>query len=860
MRHPIEAWGKINWLIGIIGASRSASISNRTNDRLAERLARAVAAKNSAPKPERPDSLALSSGIPSRTGSPITVSESPRQSLEVASNEAGDKKVEEDITAHAKPPIAEVADKQDALRPETPDIAVQPATPGTQPSMEVQETPNWLSAKPDIDTPSRLSQESTRSSLPRESIDSARQHSSRPSLELHASELADTGISTKSPEEYEALLKQIKSDYETSELQRQEEVHGYIERIDALQSKLQYLAKESAEAARKAAGTAASGSPEKKLADKEEQVALLMQEGQQLSKKELSHLTTIKKLRAKIQEDSKEVSEAKAKQEKAERDNAIMVERWRRAEASEKRISERLKGYTLLQKEHEALKADSVAKDSMIADLKSKLEEEIAQEKQAEAKLASDALEAERRRVADLEEELANLKIEKTLVSDRAQVQIKELREKMDKDSERARMSELEMKKEQQMLESRLEVMRARAEEVASGAAGDAQAKLLRQIETLQTQYAVASENWQGIEASLIARATSLEKERDEATKREADIRRKAREVVRLFIYCIVTFTYQSQTLKAKRNEDELEESRSQLPRLRRELADHKLKLDDLQKQADEAESALIDARTAFEQERQAWKSELHSRLEQERQKYSSEGPSGPGSLGYNRAESPVTSTRRGLTSEYLGLQNLQIRRASARSINNEPPTPSLLNRRPSAQPLNRSSGGGTPTRQDSMPSLKTDGDNADSKSIYTDHDDFFENNISPASPHQTLNDMVSVSTAGAGPSVQLVERMSSAVRRLESEKVATKEDIARLAAQRDEARAEIVSLMREVEVKRAADAKVAELETEIKEINSRYQTTLEMLGEKSEMVEELKSDIDDIKAMYRELVERTVK
>jgi chromosome segregation ATPase len=119
---------------------------------------------------------------------------------------------------------------------------------------------------------------------------------------------------------------------------------------------------------------------------------------------------------------------------------------------------------------------------------------------------------------------------------------------------------------------------------------------------------------------------------------------------------------------------------------------------------------------------------------------------------------------------------------------------------------------------------------------------------------------MVSASTVGAGPSVQLVERMSSAVRRLESEKAATKEDLARLSAQRDEARAEIVALMREVEEKRAADAKVAKLEAEIQDINSRYQTTLEMLGEKSELVDELKSDIDDIKAMYRELVERTVK
>ena len=297
------------------------------------------------------------------------------------------------------------------------------------------------------------------------------------------------------------------------------------------------------------------------------------------------------------------------------------------------------------------------------------------------------------------------------------------------------------------------------------------------------------------------------------------------------------------------------------MPSFQQELAEHKTKLSDLQKRAEEAEAALLEARATFEQEKLAWKAELQTRLEEERQRFS-DSPSGPGSLTYGRTESPVaSSTRRGLTSEYLGLQNLQIRRASARSVNNDLPAPTILARRPSAQPLNRS-GSETPVRQDSVASLKIDGgeNNADAKSIYTDHEDFFENTMSPASPHQTINDMVSVSTAGAGPSVQLVERMSSAVRRLESEKVATKEDLARLAAQRDEARAEIVSLMREVEVKRAADARVVELEKEVGEIKERYETTLEMLGEKSEMVDELRSDIDDIKAMYRELVERTIK
>ena len=76
--------------------------------------------------------------------------------------------------------------------------------------------------------------------------------------------------------------------------------------------------------------------------------------------------------------------------------------------------------------------------------------------------------------------------------------------------------------------------MRIRAEEASSGVTGDSQAKLLRQVETLQTQYSIASENWQGIESTLLARITNLEKERDEALQRESDMRKKAREAVSL--------------------------------------------------------------------------------------------------------------------------------------------------------------------------------------------------------------------------------------------------------------------------------------------------------------------------------------
>jgi archaellum component FlaC len=65
---------------------------------------------------------------------------------------------------------------------------------------------------------------------------------------------------------------------------------------------------------------------------------------------------------------------------------------------------------------------------------------------------------------------------------------------------------------------------------------------------------------------------------------------------------------------------------------------------------------------------------------------------------------------------------------------------------------------------------------------------------------------------------------------------------------------------MREVEKARQEARRVGELEKEVAEVRERYETTLELLGEKSEEVEELRADVEDVKAMYRELVVRTVK
>jgi hypothetical protein len=180
-------------------------------------------------------------------------------------------------------------------------------------------------------------------------------------------------------------------------------------------------------------------------------------------------------------------------------------------------------------------------------------------------------------------------------------------------------------------------------------------------------------------------------------------------------------------------------------------------------------------------------------------------------------------------------------------------PTPSLA-RIPSlpndASPVSVRRESGPPSDSQSIPPTP---------SIEIDQHEY-EGTVS--SPHQTLGDFFSTSTAGpgsAGPSVQLVERMSALVRKLESEKASFKDELSRLGAQRDEARNQVVDLMREVEAKREKDTKVADLEKDLAELKTRYDASLEMLGEREEEVNELKMDVKELKTIYRELVETKV-
>ncbi|KAJ5740639.1 M protein repeat protein [Penicillium malachiteum] len=792
--------------------SRSSSNARR-NDRLQERLARAMVKNNSG----NPNSQA--------SPSPSSPAASPRPSTDMR------RSMDIDTTLASSAELSEGLKSPSQVEGEAASDSVAPRSSHD----------SGASIQNSIDT-------GAPESLPRGSSEvedlSASLEKPIERVESEIIEEPSNDVSVDSPRQSAELPGEATSDSDkASEPQRQDEIHEYIERIDALQSKLKYLAKEAAESAKNAAASASPGSAKKQLLEKDERIALLLEEGQKLSKSEMDHRTAIKKLRQQLADNNKAQLDMKKKTEKMERDLANTESRAKRAEAAEKRANDSLSSHTKTTKEFDAVLNERNALNQTVSEMKAQLSRALARAEAAEAKAHSDALDQEKRKANDLEEELASIKIERDISEEKAKKEIAELKEKIDQEKERARMLEAELKGEQSVLESKMESLRTRAEEASSGATGDTQAKLLRQIETLQTQYSVASENWHSLEGSLLSRLANVERERDDLSKKEGDLRKKIREL----------------NIKTKKLEDDVDIAKEAEQEKELRLEEHLQDMQKMQQKLDKASDDLSATQKDLIEQKKTLDASWSQKMEEERGKWREQVIS----LQHPRGVSPVQSLRRSSNLDAIPSGLSDHRSSSRRSSTMPSASPDI----------------GTPPRQNSYPASINHGTLSpppintttilETPSITFEPDEFFSP-ATPATPSmyggtqappsRGINDIISESTVGAGPSVQLVERMSATVRRLESERAGSKDELVRVTTQRDEARQQVVDLMRELEGKKDSDVRVEELDAKLTELDQRYQTTLEMLGEKSEQVEELQADIADLKKIYRELVDSTMK
>jgi len=767
---------------------RRSDSTNRTNDRLQARLAQAMAKKST-----------------SRAPTPQPASEVPvPEKTDQLESQEGSRRNSRDQTS-----------KEELEEPEAPGNSL---TMVGIPTLDAMASP--------AEQPEGGVARSVRSSkdTPRDSPTIAREltkvstDSARLSKEPSAQQLeSDAGPDS------DAKLLNVQLEHEKSLSHLQEEINGYLERIDALQRNMQMLTKKTLEEAKQTKDDDDSSSHAKQLAERDEKIALLIDEGTKLTKGEMQYRNIIKKLRAEASTSTKEQAAVRLRAEKAEKSVSTSEARAVKAEREAKRATMELTNLSKSSTDTEAITKERNDLQSTLAEVRSQLGRANRRAEEAESKAQSDKLDIERRRNAELQDDLSSAKVERDLAEDKLKREIEALKESLDREKEQARELETEMLAEQATLESRLESFRVRAEEASSGDQGEPQAKLLRQVETLQSQYSAASQNWQGIESTLLARITALEKERDEVVSREADLRRKLRDA----------------TTKARSATQELEAVQQTLNVLQDQQDERKAEEQQASKRTTQLEDDLSKLKKELEDQRLRAEKDFVRRIEDERVKWMASM-----SQSASRIDSPAASMRK--SGVFLdSLMSPQERPTSRRS---------------SHQPFHDYN---LHSRMNSSTSIRANGVAPQTPSIHVpdDQDDFFAN--VPATPasaidsgRAAINDVISASTAGAGPSVQLVERLSTNVRRLESEKAASKDELARLSSQRDEARQEVVNLMREIESKRSAEERLSELEGKHSALSEQYDRTLELLGEKAELVEELKADIVDVKAMYRQLAD----
>lgn len=662
---------------------------------------------------------------------------------------------------------------------------------------------------------------------------------------------------------YQTRLANLQDEY-------QMETHRLVEQVDALQAKLQYLTKDASLSRKKYVTESAPDTVERKLAEKDEKIYLLMEEGRTMAVTEQRHRNAIKKLKAELLSTEKFATIHQENYEHVQAKVKALQARVVRLDELEHAYIESQRQLSNARSELESLQSELASANATIADLRSQMETAMDETHAASSKTALETLKAEQQLNSELQSIISSLQAEKRLAIENANQQVAEFAQKADEAAKRARSAELQLSNELQAMEGRLEAMRALAEEASTGVVTDNHGKLLRQIETIQTQHAIALENWQGIEASLISRVRSLETEREDARQRESEMRRKAREMVRqpstpaqLYSRPDLALTF-NQAFRYKCLVDEVEsvkdKASAELPL--DELETLRARLKASENRAEAAEKELASARAESDKQQTVYKADRGDNFD--RRLWLEEGPPATFKVP-SRSESPLFSVpTKTHSSDRLLVQGVSSRTGrtytpgstvdvvnhalpSARRSSSQGPM------RPLVSPIS------TGTTSVLMPSREVSRESQQRPASRGHQDELFDaTDILSSSPQQITQDMVSVSTAGAGPSVQLVERMSAAIRRLEAEKVASREELSRVSGQRDEARMELAALMKEMETGKAALKKVSELEAELIETDSRYQTTLELLGEKSELVEELRADVQDVKAMYRELVERT--
>ncbi|NXA45194.1 TMF1 factor, partial [Nothocercus julius] len=543
------------------------------------------------------------------------------------------------------------------------------------------------------------------------------------------------------------------------------------------------------------------------LREKDEQIKGLMEEGEKLSKQQLHNSNIIKKLRAK----EKERENANTKQNK----------KIKELEEELQHLKQVLDGKEDLEKQHrdsikqlnsvvERQEKDLTKLQAEVEDLEERNRsvqaaldsayKELADLHKANATKDSEAQEAALSREMKAKEELG-LALEKAQDEARQQqealaIQVSDLRLALQRAEQQAARREDYLRQEISELQQRLQEEESRNQELSQSVTS-ATRPLLRQIENLQATLGAQTSSWEKLEKNLSDRLGESQALLAAAAERE----RAATEELLSNRVQMSSTESQNSLLRQEhaRLQAQLEGERNRLKKMENENSRYEVELEGLK---DEYAKTLEEARRE--------KMLLATQLEMEKMKVEQERKK-----AIFVQEAAKEKDRKSFTVETIAS------------------TPSM-------------------SRSSSISGV----DMAGLQTSFLSQDDPHDHSFGPISTSgSNLYDAIRM---GAGSSI--IENLQSQLKLREGEISHLQLEIGNLEKTRSIMAEELVKLTNQNDELEEKVKEIPKLRAQLKDLDQRYNTILQMYGEKAEEAEELRLDLEDVKNMYKTQIDELLK
>ncbi|XP_040059591.2 TATA element modulatory factor [Gasterosteus aculeatus] len=551
------------------------------------------------------------------------------------------------------------------------------------------------------------------------------------------------------------------------------------------------------------------------IREKEEQIRGLLEEGEKLSKQQLQHSNIIKKLRVKEKESDTRISKQQRKIKEQEEELRQLQEVLDGKEEVEKQHRENIKKLNLVverqEKEQSRLQTESEEMQENNRSLQAALDssyKELAELHKAHVSRTSEAEEAALGRETQAKEKLS-LALEKAQEEARIQQealanQVADLRVALQRAEQQQARKEDYLREEISELQQRLQEAETRNQELSQSVTS-ATRPLLRQIENLQASLGGQTASWEKLEKNISDRLANAQAQLAVAVEKE----RSATEDL---------LSVKSQ-LASLESQNSL--FRQEKARLLAQLDAEKNKRERLE---DESSREHVDLENLRGE---------HTRLLEEAKKEKL--------LLTNQLEMEKMKVEQEKKKCYLAHEALKEkeRKVMTHSVG-EPPDSS--------------------THSLSRSSSISGADNAALHSSILSQDDCMDYSLGSMSMSTTMSGTNLYEAARLAGGSSIIENLQSQLKLREGEIIQLQLEISGLERSRSVMAEELVRLTNQNDDMEEMVNDIPKLKVQLKDLEQRHNTILQMYGEKAEEAEELRLDLEDVKNMYKIQIDELLK